>query len=327
MTNKLSNVDIEYLNSLAPVTRKLVFYKLQNEDISLDEILFFTKQLNNFENNMKSTFIARMKREHFSDTAADLFMAFQNKNVNSFHLYTETKKLVSASDDKQIKTFFEILEPYYLKMKNFNNFASEQVKSQDLQSILEKAKENAEKEANDDEDRLFIINTLKHLQYKQKQKLSYPLSILKLALNTSFSDEMKIIELQKKVVIGTYSYIDYIPKDDPNWETDDNFCYKRIQQITYNFIGSVLQDDKLRKYIDGNIISFLFKDDNVSPQTAELLCRSEKYIDKAGLKSYVFLEAKKLHDKAMQKIEKDFNEDLKPLLTVYSVFYMKELDK
>ncbi|MBQ8784910.1 MAG: hypothetical protein IJZ59_02580 [Alphaproteobacteria bacterium] len=173
----------------------------------------------------------------------------------------------------------DYVKNYLRKYDEFYRYAVEYIKNFDMEGLKNKVAEEEDKTRRADEDRLFQLQVLKHLRNLQEYEKPIPLELLKIALDTEFSNNQKILQEQSLVVYHIYDS----KLDKP----------LLVKQMCFDFIREVLTS------ITGNVtlINWLFLDDWVSKETYDLLTDAYPVLKKLGMGSVVFFKVRRLHEK------------------------------
>ena len=132
----------------------------------------------------------------------------------------------------------------------------------------------------DDENCLFILQTLKHIKKLRKLGIMPSFDLLKIALDSRYTDDPELLQEQSYLVNDCY--------DDKNF-TDaatsvKNLCYEFIQ-------GSI----DTTGYFHPNLVHFLFKGDWVSEKTFRLLLYAKDAVFENGMQALVQLQINKIY--------------------------------
>lgn len=129
-----------------------------------------------------------------------------------------------------------------------------------------------------DEDQLFQLQVLKHVRNLQEYEKPIPVELLRIALQTEFSANRKILDVQCLLIYHIY----------------DSQCDKPllVKQMCFDFIREVLT--KITGHV--TLVHWLFLDDWISKETHDLLIDAYPMLCKLGMESTVYYKARKLYD-------------------------------
>jgi hypothetical protein len=166
---------------------------------------------------------------------------------------------------KTLELLVEAAEKYEEKCKRLRSFAPEYMISVNYDGLMHATKNYEKSLHKRQEDKLFQIQTIKHICNKVADGLEIPIDIYKVAIGTQFSADRKILDAQALMILSTWDY-----------------SYQNallIKSMNYEFIRYVFTNIR-SNYL---LIDYLFKGDWISDQTRTLLLEGYDYIHKAGM--------------------------------------------
>ncbi len=168
---------------------------------------------------------------------------------------------------------------YLAKRQKFYTYAVPYMVHLDYEGLEKEIAAHEESSRRRDEDQLFQLQVLKHVRNLQEYEKPIPVELLKIALQTEFSANRKILDEQCLMVYHIY----------------DSQCDKPllVKQMCFDFIHEVLT--KITGHV--TLVHWLFLDDWISKETHDLLIDARPMLRKLGMDSTVYYQARKLYDK------------------------------
>ncbi len=304
---------------LKNVTRRIFRYLEQEKDYSLDELYSFLLDANNKEKTIINEIKERLSKVKLYKRVQEITpkIGSEAPEILVQTAKQQWKKIVNNTEiipsNKAIKTSADL----HLLIKALNSY--ETLFSRMLNRLYQDVDFEAALHEMDktilvgriyDERRLYLQQTIKHLQFIQKHKLNLRydhLLQLKLALNPEFSDEIEIFQEQTDLLIGTYG-----ASSDPRIATAS-------KDICYKFIEAIFNKHNL---LSGKLIIFPFLGGWISLETHDLLIHNKAALTKYGLNELVFYQTLPLYKKVEKKIaqEKELSSSDKYVLSLYKHF-------
>lgn len=287
----------KFASSLNSETRKISDFL--SKEYSLDEILALVLELNHQESNLITDLQNRLGNIKFhksvqtlcdkiSKTAPASLLAEAQKQLDTLN-DTQSEKQPTAATLKKaadLHLFIRLLTPYATLFKRCTEAAK--------QSNFEQIKQIFAQTVTDgrvyDEDRLYLLQTIKHVTFILKNKISLTyrdIFLFAIAFNSDFSDEIALYQKQTDLLLSTYKAI------------SDPAMAQKVKEICYKFIAEVF---KRHNILSASLILFPFWGGWISRETYELFSHNLNYLDKFGLKELVLTETLKLY----KEVEKKF---------------------
>lgn len=173
----------------------------------------------------------------------------------------------------------DYVRAYLAKKRKFYSYAVSLIVELDMDGLKKEIAFQEENSRRRDEDQLFQLQVLKHVRNLQEYEKPIPLELLRIAMQTEFSSNRKILDEQCLVVYHIY----------------DSTCDKPllVKQMCFDFIHEVLT--KITGHI--TLIHWLFLDDWISKETHDLLIDALPMLLKLGMNSVVYYKALNLYNK------------------------------
>ena len=316
--NKKSRKE-DVFSSTKIITRRVSRYLMIEKNYTPDEIMAFILELNNLELNLISSLKNRCGKIKFCPFVQQLAGKISRMPPESIACEARNMhKLISSSPDKNdnkvtlqnsagLQLFIKLLQPYenlYAKIIDKLFFR------EDFNAALHMAEQCILEGKIYDERRLYIQQTIKHLNFIQHNRLELKadhLLLLKIALNADFADDISIYQDQTELLLNTYG-----ASSDPRITT-------AAKKICYDFIGNIFQKHKI---LSGSLIIFPFLGGWISRETHELFLRHKTYLEEQGLKILVYYQTLPLYRKVEEKISdgKPLEDSDKFVLSLYKNF-------
>ncbi len=316
--NKKSRKE-DVFSSTKIITHRVSRYLMIEKNYTPDEIMAFILELNNLELNLISSLKNRCGKIKFCPLVQQLTGKISRMPPESIACEARNMhKLISSSPDKNdnkvtlqnsagLQLFIKLLQPYenlYAKIIDKLFFR------EDFNAALRMAEQCILEGKIYDERRLYIQQTIKHLNFIQHNRLELKadhLLLLKIALNADFADDISIYQDQTELLLNTYG-----ASSDPRITT-------AAKKICYDFIGNIFQNHKI---LSGSLIIFPFLGGWVSRETHELFLRHKTYLEEQGLKILVYYQTLPLYRKVEEKISdgKPLEDSDKLVLSLYKNF-------
>lgn len=307
------------LLKLKNVTRRIFRYLELEKHYSVDELLGFLLEANSKEKTIINEIKIRLSKVKLykrvqdfaqrigSDTPEILVLAAKEewkKIVNNTETIPSNKAIKTSADFHLLIKALEAYETLFPRMLN------RLYQDVDFEAALHEMDKTILVGKIYDERRLYLQQTIKHLQFIQKHKLNLRydhLLQLKLALNPEFSDEIEIFQEQTDLLIGTYG-----ASSDPRITTAS-------KDICYKFIEAIFNKHSL---LSGKLIIFPFLGGWISMETHDLLIHNKAALTKYGLNELVFYQTLPLYQKVEKKIAqgKELSSSDKYVLSLYKHF-------
>ncbi len=282
MNRTITPEEKKLLSSSATVARKWLFTQLsRGEDLQNLKQTCITMSIaeKNLKNIWKRQMLKVMKKRRYQGKAGYLYWSLIS-DVNIDKIIAKCKRNIAKQDDKDLKHLLGQLIHFKNKIKHFNLYAFEMLSNGKTPAdIMNKAQELDKQEEIDNENKLFIVQTLKHLLYLSERGIPPTLELLKIALNTEYSYDSEILDNQAQVVMSTYQ----ATKDIGEAAKIKNFCYEFIAR-TFT----------VAERADAILISFLFLGNWVSEETFRTLYQAYPCIHKNGMDALVYMPIKPL---------------------------------
>ncbi len=288
------------LKGYFPLTRKYAFFLLQESNLPLSAICKKCSFINRTEINIisiwKNKMLGKMRHRHFENVARFYFKRLQEPEPNLERILTqaektlanlegETKQILETKDELQV--FISLIKGYKKKIHMFNEKGFELlVKEGNIEKFQRWLHELDVQEEIDDENRLFILQTLKHINILHRHNIMPGYDLLKIALNSKYADDAELLNAQALLVNNCYD--------------ENNFteAAMRIRNLCYDFIrGSI----KTANYFHPSLVLFLFKGNWISEQTFQLLMAAKEAVFKNGMQAFVQMYIKKSYEQVLLK--------------------------
>lgn len=172
----------------------------------------------------------------------------------------------------------DIVKVYLAKRRKFYSYAVPLMVALDYDGLKKAVAAHEESSRRRDEDQLFQLQVLKHVRNLQEYEKPIPAELLRIALQTEFSANRKILDEQCLMIYHIY----------------DSHCDKPllVKQMCFDFIREVLT--KITGHV--TLVHWLFLDDWISRETHDLLIDAYPMLRKLGMHSTVYYKARKLYD-------------------------------
>lgn len=290
MNRKLSASEKSTLLSSLPIARKWL-HSMLNEGYQLSALESKHFEINQLEKKFygkwKQQMLKKMKRKRYQNKAAYYFLSLSCPVVNYDKIISKCKKYIILTEDKDLKHLLGLLIHFKRKIKNFQKYAYEMlIAGETPERIYEKAETLDKQEEIDNENKLYVIQTLKHIRFLQDCDIPATLELLRIGLNAKFSYDPEVLDAQSEVVMKTYKAV-----------KDPGEAY-RIKMFCYDFIA---QSFITAERTDANLIKFFFLGGTVSEETFRTLFASYKAIHKNSMEPLVYNPIKPLAEKVIKK--------------------------
>lgn len=314
---KLTKEEKIALKPLSALTRKYAYYLLQNGD-SLEVVIAKITPILSTENFLKdgvwkSRMLDKMKHRHFDNAAKWFLKKLQEPQPNMEQVLKEAEKCLTefqksipkikptdSHEDMQcfhnmvnnvndLKAFISYINGYKKRIKFFDKQAFDMlVEGKSWEEITNWIQELNHQEEIDSENRLFILQTLKHIKKLKNLGIMPTCDLLKIALDSKYSDDPELLQEQSLLVNDCYD--------------DENFTNAAIgiKKLCYKFIqGSI----ETAGYFHPNLALFLFKGDWVSEHTFHLLLQAKESVFNNGMQAIIQCQINKIYSQVKEKTE------------------------
>ena len=311
MNRRTTPEEKKLLSSSATVARKWLFTRLAQGE-NLQELKQTCTTMSIAEKNLKQIWkrqmLKVMKKRRYQGQAGYLYVSLLASTVNIDKVIAKCKKAIAKQEDKDLKHMLGQLIHFKNKVKHFNLYAFEMLnEGKTPAAILDKAQELDKREEIDNENKLFVIQTLKHLLYLNERGIPPTLNLLKIALNAEYSYDPEILDDQAQVVMSTYQ------------ATEDTCEAIKIKKFCYEFIARTFT---VAERADAVLIGFLFLGNWVSEETFRTLYQAYPCIHKNGMDALVYTPVKPLAE-AIDK-NKTLSQSEKYILSIAEMYKPKK---
>ena len=315
---KLSLKEAAVFKNMERTSRKIVYKELEKGK-EFSEILDQYCEIIAFEKKLKTLWHNNLIKI-LSDSGFDgyIYNLFQNickkdecKRKRVKQVYPKALKYANKLSQKgkpsnQAELFIQITHDYLQKKENLNRDIEEMIEQKvPVSELIQKLFQKYEEEENKREEKIFLIQTIKHIKNQQKQKKIIAPELIKIALDSRFSYDNKVFKAQIEIMHQTY-YFD-----------DNSLRARKTKKICYDFIEEILLH---QKRVSGEVISFLFLGDWISDETTKLLYRAKDILIETGLNYPVFHKIKRLYEKIDLSSEQKLNASEKLIITLHETF-------
>ncbi len=275
---------------LPRATRKAAVLLSQDES-SPEVVLEFLAPFAEFERQLYHKWFLKLSRD-INDLRADPeTFAYKivkeirgNEKVNLPKLVSEGEKQMNLQQSaghrpsRMLGQVLDLIKRYLDRRNKFYDYAVNYIKELDMDGLLQQVAVHEESYRRHNEDQLFQLQVLKHVRSLQDYDRPIPIELFKIALQTDFSDNPKILHEQSLLVYHVY----------------DSQCEKPLlfKQMCFDFIYEVLTTIKC----DVTLINWLFRDDWISKETRDLLIEAHPMIRKFGMGVVVLFKARKIYN-------------------------------
>lgn len=286
---KLTKKQGKLFSELPRATRKAAVILSQDED-NPELVLEFLTPFAEYERQLYDKWFLKLSRD-INDLRVDP-ETFAYKIVQEIrhNFQVNLPKLVSQGEKQMVQQqqaghrpsrmlgqVLDLIRRYLERRNRFYDYAVKSIASLDMDLLTKQVSEHEESYRRHNEDQLFQLQVLKHVRSLQDDDRPIPTELFKIALQTEFSNNPKILHEQSLLVYHVY----------------DSQCEKPLlfKQMCFDFIYEVLTTIKG----DVTLINWLFRDDWISKETHDLLIEAHPMIQKFGMGVVVLYKAKKLY--------------------------------
>jgi hypothetical protein len=194
---------------------------------------------------------------------------------------------------------------YTKKISEFNKYSYKMMsEGRRVTDVADTAQEKDRIEELEYEDRLWVQQALKRIEFRRNREKSPSAYELEIALNPQYADYQEIYDLQVDCLIESLSEI-----EDP-----------KVKSICFSFIDHTLD---LHNKLDSRIITFLFSGDWISEGSYNLLVKAYEVIEAMGMNVVVYMAIKKLQgDRKKRRIASSYTD--KYLLDLEVIYKLKK---
>ena len=287
---KLTKEQGKFFSELPRATRKAAVILSQDES-NPEVILEFMTPFAEFEKHLYRKWFLKMSRD-INDLRADpetyaykIVQEIRNhEDVNLQKLLSRGEKQMQMQQNaghrpsRMLGQVLDLIKRYLERRERFYSYAVQTIVNLDMDKLTSQVAAHEESYRRHNEDQLFQLQVLKHVRNLQDYDRPIPIELFKIALQTEFSDNPKILQEQSLLVYHVY----------------DSQCEKPLlfKQMCFDFIYEVLTKIKG----DVTLINWLFRDDWISQETHDLLIEAHPMISKFGMGVVVLYKAKKLYN-------------------------------
>ncbi len=313
-----------FVLSLPPVSQKITRFFLREKELTLDEIISFTSELNAKELNIRSLLCKRIGNIKFHSFLQPLCRKV-SKNIDPQEIITEAYCLLNNYRHNfqenewmivnlDLKLFIKLLSPY-ANLFNQALLLTIDDRHQDITEYFANVFAILSKIILDgkiyDEKRLYLLQTIKHLDFWQNNKLELSkinIPQLWIALNPEFSGELKIFHKQVEILNKTYG------------ASTENSTTQKIKEINYHFISKIF---RMGDKPCGALVQFPFLGGWISDETYHLFRDNKAFLDRFNLSDLVFSYLKPLYLELERKLQDGYV--MSPsdgnITMLYKIFY------
>lgn len=299
---QLTKTQIEIISDFSPLTKKIALDMVAagKSDCELIWLESINEEETKLKNHWFSQMLGDMKSQRYDGRIGQLYdelcknqnrgnsiiksarlQEITNRTVNVENIYAKFERYAAQNDGHQCDNFYTLLTLYQNRIKRFDETAYTEL-TQNSAKIEEIVTRFTQEEKERDlavEDMLYIIQTIKHINfYRRRGQLPSP-ELLKTALDSRYADAPKILDEQAKLVLSTYNAY------------KDEFLAEKVKQICYTFIA---ESFKTAKRAHPQLIAFLFLGKWISEETFILLKDSYPMIMTMGMAPLILAELKKI---------------------------------
>ncbi len=264
----------EILKSARPITRKWLYAKLQNAELTpeIQKSFFYLNTVEgNIINKWHQNVLRRMVAVKLHAYEPELFEYISKPEVTVIQALAKARKsyakATSKQHQKQIAKIIAILQQLFDSEKELYDKAGKQLSLGNVENVLENIA--AKIEAKDEVSAEYLLYTKQSIKhYNRLRKLNIAPSIHELyqALDPRFAGDPDIYTKQISIVLSTYH------------EGED--VDKAVKDICFDFIKDSI---KYCGYIHVSLMEYIFKNDEISERAYQLFCDAEKQIRSKGM--------------------------------------------
>ena len=286
---KISEKQAKVFATLPRATRKAAILLSEHED-NPELVSEFLTPFAEFEKQLYQKWFLKMSRD-INDLRADpetfaykmVLEIRKNDKLNLPKLVSRGEKQMALQQkeghrpSRMLGQVIDLIKRYLDKRNRFYEYAVNYIADLDIDGLKERVAAHEESYRRHNEDQLFQLQVLKHVRNLQDYDHPIPIELFKIALQTEFSNNPKILHEQSLLVYHVY----------------DSQCEKPLlfKQMCFDFIYEVLT----KVTGDVTLINWLFRDDWISKETRDLLLDAHPMLSKFGMGTVVLFKARGLY--------------------------------